>query len=62
MFHVEMYAWWWMCGQDNVWVCYESGYGVAAFVKFVGQLTWDKWKFFWELLWCDISSMSVLLI
>jgi hypothetical protein len=45
-----------------IWVCYEFGYGVAAFDEFVGQLTWDKQEVLLELLWCDISSMSDLLI
>ena len=54
--------WQWMCGHDNVWFWCESGYRVATFDEFIGQLTWDKWGVLLELLWCDISSMSDLLI
>ena len=57
-----LYLWWCMYGQGNVWVWCESGYGVIALDEFVGRLTWDKWEVLLELLWCDISFMSDMLI
>ena len=51
-----------MCGQGNVWVWSESNYGVASFDEVVHQLTRDKWEVLLELLWCDISLVSDLLI
>jgi hypothetical protein len=54
--------WWWMCGQGDVWVWCESSYEVVAFDEFVSQLTRDRWEVLMELLWCDISTVSDLLI
>ena len=49
-------------GKVSVWVWCKSNYDATAFDEFVGQLAWDKWEVLLELLCCDISSVSDLLV